>query len=50
MAIPTGPGKRDLLKIAAIGGAVYAGGLIPSAFAAKSRKKNAEKESRGQSA
>jgi len=44
MAVPTGPGKRDLLKIAAIGGAAYAGGLIPSAFAAKSRNKNAEKE------
>ena len=40
MAATTGPGKRDLLKMVAIGGATYAGGLIvPSAFAAKSRKK-----------
>jgi len=40
MAVQTQPGKRDLLKIAAIAGATFAGGLIvPSAFAAKSTKK-----------
>jgi hemerythrin-like domain-containing protein len=45
MAAPIGPGKRDVLKMAAIGGAVYVGGLvIPSAFAAKSRKKDSEKQ------
>ena len=45
MAAPTGPGKRDLLKIVAIGGAVYVGGLIvPPALAAKARKRDSEKE------
>jgi hemerythrin-like domain-containing protein len=47
MSTPTGPGKRDLLKIAAIGGAAYAGGLIvPSAFAAKSGKGASEKDAK----
>ena len=45
MAIQTQPGRRNLLKIAAMAGATFAGGLIvPSAFAARSRKKEAEKE------
>jgi hemerythrin-like domain-containing protein len=47
MSTPTGPGKRDLLKIAAIGGAAYAGGLIvPSAFAAKPEKGASEKDAK----
>jgi hemerythrin-like domain-containing protein len=45
MAALIASGRRDLLKIAAVGGAAYAGGLIvPSAFAAKPRKKQSEKE------
>ena len=45
MAIQTQPGRRNLLKIAAMAGATFAGGLIvPSALAARSRKKEAEKE------
>jgi hemerythrin-like domain-containing protein len=45
MAADSQPGKRDLLKMAAVAGATFAGGLIvPPAFAAKARKKESEKE------
>jgi hemerythrin-like domain-containing protein len=49
MAAQIESGKRNLLKMAAIAGATFAGGLIvPSALAAKSKRKDSEKEKEGE--